>query len=127
MRVTDLPTYQSPWLTAADLQGRPRRLAITEWTFEDVRSREGAVVRKVALSFHGAKKRLLLNTTQAKALDAGFGELEQWIGKQVILQPALTPGGQQTIHVVTLPAPGVGQPKEDAHAESSKDDAGKGA
>lgn len=128
MRVTDLPTYQSPWLTVADLQGRARRLAITEWTLQEVRTREGEMVKKVALSFHGAKKRMLLNTTQAKVLDAAFGEIEQWIGKQIILQPATTAQGQQTIQVVILsPAPGAGEPKEDAHAEPSKDDAGKGA
>lgn len=104
MRVTDLPTYQSPWLVATDLQGKPRRLTIIEWTIKEVNQRDAGRVEKVALSFAGAKKKLLLNATQAKVLDAAFGELERWIGKQIILQPARTPQGQQTIEVVILQA-----------------------
>lgn len=104
MRATDLETYQSPWLTVADLQGRPRRLKISQWTFEDVKNRDGEMVRKVAVAFEGARKRLLLNTTQARALDAGLGELERWPGRQVILQPGRTQQGQATIEVVVIAA-----------------------
>jgi len=104
MRATDLDAYQSPWLSVADLQGRARRLTISQWSFENVKSREGETVRKVAVAFEGARKRLLLNTTQAKALDAGLGELERWPGRQVILQPGRTPQGQATIEVVVIQA-----------------------
>ena len=39
MRVTDLPEYQSPWLSAPDLQGKAHRRRISEWTIEEVRQR----------------------------------------------------------------------------------------
>jgi len=104
MRATDLDAYQSPWLSVADLQGRARRLTISQWSFENVKSREGETVRKIAVAFEGARKRLLLNTTQAKTLDAGLGELERWPGRQVILQPGRTPQGQATIEVVVIQA-----------------------
>lgn len=69
-----------------------------------MRQRDGDPVKKVALSFAGAKKKLLLNSTQAKVLDGAYGELEGWIGKQIILQPARTPQGQQTIEIVIIPS-----------------------
>jgi hypothetical protein len=104
MRVTDLPEYQSPWLSAPDLQGKAHRRRILEWTIEEVRQRDGGKVRKVAISFEGARKKLLLNATQAKVLDQAFGELEQWIGRWVILQPGRTSQGQATIEIVIPPA-----------------------
>ena len=117
MRVTDLPEYQSPWLSAPDLQGRANRRMIREWAIQEVRQRDGATVRKVALAFDGAKKRLLLNSTQAKVLDAAFGELESWVGKWVILQPGRTPQGQATIEIMIPPAaPATPAPKEGEHA-----------
>jgi hypothetical protein len=104
VRITDLPEYQSPWLSAADLKGRPARVTIREWTFQQVRQRDGSQSRKVALTFAGKEKKLLLNSTQGKALDQAFGELENWIAKTIILQPGKTPQGQQTIEIVTLPS-----------------------
>lgn len=103
MRVTDMPAYQSQWLTAADLQGKARRLTIAELKLETVRQRDGATVEKVAVSFAGAKKRLLLNATQAKVLDTALGDMEHWPGRMIILQPARTPQGQETIGIVVLP------------------------
>lgn len=102
-RVLDLPEYQSPWLTCADLAGRPRRLTIADWTVENVRQRDGTEVRKVAVAFAGARKRLLLNHTQARVIDSALGDLENWPGKLIILQPARTAGGQQTIEITVPP------------------------
>jgi hypothetical protein len=104
MRIIDLPEYQSPWLSATDLKGRPVRVTIREWSFQEVRQRDGSKVRKVALTFAGKAKLLLLNSTQGKVLDQAFGELERWIGKTIILQPGRTPQGQQTIEIVAMPS-----------------------
>lgn len=111
MRVTELDAYQSPWLAVTDLQGKARRLVIARWAIEDIRERSGETVKKVAIAFQGARKRLLLNATQAKVLDAAFGELENWPGKTVILQPGRTPQGKATIEILILPAaPAPGAP-----------------
>lgn len=105
MKLSDLDFYASPWLSVSDLAGRAVRVAISEWTIEEVRQRDGKTVRKVALSFAGKRKRLLLNLTQGRAAEAAWGEnFEGWIGRQCILQPARADNGKDTILLVPLPA-----------------------
>lgn len=107
MRITDLDAYKSPWLSAADLGGRPRRLTISEWGLQKVRNRDNSEQQKVRLAFSGAKKQMLLNTTQGKVLDGALGEIEKWVGKTIILQPARAANGAETIEIVipAQPAP----------------------
>ena len=103
-KLSDLDFYTSPWLTVADLGGKPRRVTICEWTVKEVQQRDGTKARKVALSFNGKYKRLLCNVTQAKAAAAAWGEqLEGWVGKQCILQPGVI-SGKETILLVVPPA-----------------------
>ena len=111
-KLSDLDFYQSPWLTVADLGGKPRRVTICEWTLKEVQQRDGTKARKVALSFSGKHKRLLCNVTQGKAAaDAWGDDLERWVGKQCILQPGVI-SGKETILLVVPPAaqPGALQP-----------------
>jgi len=100
MRITDLDAYKSRWLSAGDLNGKPHRVKISEWGLQKVRNQDGSEQQKVRLAFSGARKQLLLNATQAKVLDAAFGELEHWIGGTIILQPTRTGNGVQTIEIV---------------------------
>jgi len=105
MKLSDLDFYSSPWLSVSDLGGRPARVTISEWKIEEVRQRDASKVRKVALSFAGKRKRLILNMTQGKAAEAAWGEaLEGWIGKQCILQPGRAENGKDTILLVPLVA-----------------------
>lgn len=105
MKLSDLDFYSSPWLSVGDLNGRPVRVTISEWKVEEVRQRDGSKVRKVALSFTGKRKRLILNMTQGRAGEAVWGEaLEGWIGKQCILQPGRADNGKETILLVPLVA-----------------------
>ena len=76
MRVSELDFYASPWLHVNDLKGRPTRVTITRWAIEEVRERDGGKVKKVALSFQGKKKRLLLNKSQGQAGEDAWGELD---------------------------------------------------
>ena len=104
MRVSELDFYASPWLHVNDLKGRPTRVTITRWAIEEVRERDGGKVKKVALSFQGKKKRLLLNKSQGQAGEDAWGELDAWIGKQCILQPDTASNGKGTINLVPLVA-----------------------
>lgn len=105
MKLSDLDFYSSPWLSVSDLGGRPVRVTINDWKIEEVRQRDALKVRKVALSFAGKRKRLILNMTQGKAAEAAWGEaLEGWIGKQCILQPGRADNGKETILLVPLVA-----------------------
>ena len=103
-KLSDLDFYQSPWLTVADLGGKPRRLTVSEWAVKEVQQRDGTKAHKVALSFKGARKRLLCNVTQGKAAaEAWSDDLERWVGKQVILQPGRAENGKETIQLLPVP------------------------
>lgn len=107
MIVSEVDFYQSPWLAPADLQGRAPRLTIEAATLEEVRNQKGGQDKKIAVAFKGARKKLLLNKTNARALAAAYGNnTEGWIGKGVVLQLARASNGKDTIELVI---PGQGE------------------
>lgn len=107
MKLAEVDFYQSPWLSPTDLQGRAPRLTIEAATLEEVRNAKGGHDKKIALAFKGARKKLLLNKTNAKALAAAYGnDTDLWIGKGVVLQVARASNGKDTIELVT---PGQGE------------------
>lgn len=102
MRASEL--YGSPFLKATDLQ-KPIKLTIAELDigeFTDQKTQQAQ--KRVILAFAGAKKRLVLNKTQANALIAAYGdELGGWPGRQVILAPGAAPNGQPTVMLSAVP------------------------
>lgn len=102
-RLSELDHYASQWLHVNDLKGKAVRVQIQRWSLEEVRERDGQKVKKVALTFKAAKKRLLLNKSQGQAGEDAWGDLENWPGKWVVLQPATAPNGKPTIALVPLP------------------------
>ena len=88
MNIMEHESVASEWLSGIDLNGRTVTVVIE--TVEEVtvpEPRTGRVQRKVAVSFKGAKKRLLLNATNARALAKLFGtETDAWTGKGVMLR-----------------------------------------
>ena len=103
-RLSQLDAYTSPWLKAADLQGRAHRLKVERATVEEVRQTDGSKELKIIVTFEKAKKRLICNKTQALALaDAAHTEeFSRWAGLTVILEPAVT-RGKDTINIRQLP------------------------
>ena len=103
-KLSQLDAYTSPWLKAADLQGRAHRLKVERATVEEVRQADGSKELKVIVTFEKAKKRLICNKTQALTLaDAAHTEeFNRWAGLTVILEPAVT-RGKDTINIRQLP------------------------
>lgn len=103
MKASDL--YGSPFLKGADLQ-KVTQVTVSEYQvaeFDDQKT--GQKQQRIVLSFHKAKKQLVLNKTQANALISAYGDdPEGWIGKGVILSPGQAPNGQPTIIVSAVPA-----------------------
>ena len=89
MNILEHESVASEWLSGIDLNGRTVTVVIAgveEVTVPEPRT--GRAVRKVAVAFRGARKRLLLNATNAKALAKLFGlETDAWTGKGVTLAP----------------------------------------
>lgn len=105
-RLSQLQAYTSPWLKAADLQGRPVTVTIERVAIEEIRQQDGRKEARIVVAFRGKSKRLICNKTQALAL-ADFAHTEEfarWVGLTVVLRPAKTRSGQDTIHIVPSPA-----------------------
>jgi len=104
-RLSEVTTYQSPWLKAEDLQGRAVIVVVELAVVEDIRTFDGKREAKVIVTFKGKTKRLILNKTQAFALAscARTDVFADWKGLAVTLKPAMTRSGKSTIEI--LPAP----------------------
>ena len=93
--------FPSEWLTADALQGRQVRVVIERIDFEDLRQRDGTRERKAVVTFEKAHKRLILNRTQAKAIQAiaASERFADWPGLAVVLREGQAPNGKPTIIV----------------------------
>ena len=91
--------YPSPWLCAADLQGRQVRVTIHRVDAEDIRQRDGSTATKAVLTFERAQKRLILSKTQCEALATMTGSepLPEWVGHSIVLGPGTASNGKATI------------------------------
>ncbi len=103
-KLSQLADYQSPWLKAEDLAGKPRRVRIKDYEVADMKQQDGSKQTKIVLSFLGKAKKLILNRSNAAALGAALGDdLDEWTGAEIILSPGKTPNGQDTITVAVIP------------------------
>ena len=88
MNILNHDSIASEWLSGLDLAGKTVNVMIA--TVDEVmvpEPRTGKQVCKVAVTFAGAKKRLLLNATNAKSLAKLFGpETDAWSGRGVALK-----------------------------------------
>lgn len=98
--------YASPWLRAEDLQGRTVKVTISTATVETLPQADGSKEQKIIVAFVGAKRKLILNKTQAAALVAIAGDdTDHWRGVVVYLAPQPTNNGKLTIAIL----PGVAE------------------
>lgn len=98
-KLSQITSYQSPWLKAEDLQGRAVAVTIDRVAVEDIRQRDGSREPRVVVAFRGKGKRLICNKTQAMTLAdlAKTEEFGRWPGLTVTLAPGRTPSGQATV------------------------------
>lgn len=102
--------YASPWLRAEDLQGKTVKVTISAATVEKLPQSDGTQAEKIVVSFLGAKRKLILNKTQAAALVTIAGdETADWPGAMVFLAPQPTNNGKLTIAIL----PGVTESEEE--------------
>lgn len=102
--------YASPWLRAEDLQGKTVKATISAAAVEKLPQSDGTQAEKIVVSFLGAKRKLILNRTQAAALVTIAGdETADWPGAMVYLAPQPTNNGKLTIAIL----PGVTESEEE--------------
>lgn len=92
------PSKTSNHLKASDLQGREFKAEIA--SFEIVDFDDG---KKLVLTFKGKEKTLVMNKTNAKAIEATFGEdPTSWAGKNIFIYPATTEYNNQTVPCIRV-------------------------
>lgn len=81
--------FPSRYLKAADCQGEPVQLTITEVFQDKVRMTNGSMVEKYVVRFRETEKELILNVTNAKAIAKVLGESKavNWAGSTIVLMP----------------------------------------
>lgn len=98
MTVNDL--FPSRWLSAADLPAsRPVAVTVETISLEPIRQRDGSQEMRAVMRFRGARKTLILNKTQARAMAeiTGTAILQNWIGARITLVAGTAPNGRPTI------------------------------
>ena len=103
-KLSNLPAYQSKYLRAADLQGRPVRVTIERVTIDELRDRSGAVNRQAVVWMVGKQKGLVINKTRLAQLIEilGTDESDGYIGSIVMLHPTKQ-SGKDTIAISAVP------------------------
>jgi hypothetical protein len=95
--------FQSRWLRGDDLKGKAYKVAVQAVAVEDLKNKDGQTERKLAVTFRGIPKPLILNKTNYLALVAAAGgsrDSADWIGQTVIVRPEeVTAFGETTIGV----------------------------
>lgn len=79
--------FPSRFIKAADLKGKPVTLTIESVELNELESDKGKEMKGV-IAFVGAKKKWVLNRTNAKCLQAMWGrETDGWKGHRVTIYP----------------------------------------
>ena len=95
------------YLEAAALRGQSHALTVAAATLKDVWDpRAKRAVPHIILTFAKAKRVMKLNKTQAGAMIeiTGTDDYTRWPGARVILTPAPSPNGKETIMITPGPA-----------------------
>lgn len=98
--------FPSKWIEPDDFGSKRFTLEIVAVEFAEVFNRQtNGKEQKLAVSFKGAKKRLLLNKTQAfKIADiVGSPDTDNWAGHKITLRAGVAPNKKPTI-IVEAPA-----------------------
>ena len=103
------------YLSADDLKGRSHLVTIEQATVINVYNpHEKRKDPRLSLRFHKAKLSMLINKTQAITLEniTGTDDYSRWVGHQVILSPAPSANGRDTIAVSRPPETAAPSPAE---------------
>lgn len=109
-----MPSYKTAfgsYIKAEDLAGKAVRVAIERVDLEEIKGQDGSKERKLVAHFVGKDKGLVLNRTNADALNDIFGtdDYEQWQGG-VILYPDTTTFGGKKVACVRIKGSAASQP-----------------
>lgn len=98
--------FPAKWIEPDDFAGKRFTLEIIGVTLEEVFNRQtNSKEKKLAVAFKGAKKRFLLNKTNASAIAeiVGSPDTDNWIGHSIVLRAGIARNQKPTIVVEAPP------------------------
>lgn len=109
MRLSE--AFPSKYFSATDLDGENLAVVISQIEMEDFEdNKTGKKSRKPVLYFQHHKKGLALNVTNARKIADVYGdEMDDWVGREIILFPAMVDSFGETKEAIRVRAP---QPKD---------------
>lgn len=94
--------FESDYLRALDLDGKPHLATVTKVELETMRDNK----QKLCVSFKEWDKGLLLNQTNANNIAAFAGpETDGWVGKQIVLFSAWVDFQGKSVEAIRVRAP----------------------
>jgi len=101
-KMSDIVKSDGKTLSAKDLD-KPVRVTIQRWEKQEF-DNDGKKVEKVVLFFEGAEKGMVLNYTRNDqiALNLGSDDMDDWMGKQIILEKGRTKFGAEMVDCVAV-------------------------
>src|SRR3990167_2854380 len=98
VNIEDAYPSNSNWLRASDLKKREINVTISGSKMEDVGSDH-----KLVVYFKGKDKGLALNKTNANNIALAYGkETDLWVGKDIILYPAMVDFQGKTVEAIRV-------------------------
>jgi hypothetical protein len=96
--------FQTKYLKAADLGGKPTTLTIATAPLETLKAPDGKVQKRIVLSFKETTQRLVLNTTNFDAVvgATGLEDTDDWVGCQIVAYPTTTTLGGKTVDCIRI-------------------------
>ena len=117
--------FPSKFLKAADLENQPSGviLTVSTVTFEGVDHDDGSSEQRPVVHFEETKKGLILNRTNANALQELFGdETDNWLGKKIKLIRSTTDFRGKRVPCLRMEAPELPAITTDVPDDFSPDD-----
>jgi len=101
-KFSDVVKSEGKTLSAKDLI-KPVRVTISRWEMMEF-DNDGKKVEKVVIFFEGKDKGVVLNQTRGLqiAMNLGTEEMDEWSGKQIILEKGRTAFGPDMVDCVSV-------------------------
>ena len=111
--------FPSKYLKAADLNDRPIKLTISHVGKEKISDDD----EKPVVYFTKAKKGLVLNKTNARAIAAAYGdEMDEWAHREVVLYSAMVQFRDEMVEAIRVRIPSKTQAKAPKSAPPPADE-----
>ena len=102
-KFSDVVKSEGRTLSAKDLI-KPVRVTISGWEAMEFKDNDGKMVERTVLMFEGKEKGMVLNVTRGSQVASNLGteEMDDWVGKQIILQKGRTTFGNDMVDCVAV-------------------------